>query len=163
MRAIAAGVLWVIALTALAPPAGAHAELDTAEPVPNQVTDELDELVLFFFGGISQVSVVLTAPDGSAVELGDAELVGPAEARIPVAGDDLAGGTYRVDWAAVSADDAFPANGAYSFTYEPAPSRSILPTLAIVAAAMVGVGAVLWWLRKPAKPAPAARPSTARR
>lgn len=142
----------VVASLALAVgPASAHAELDTATPVPNQVTTSLDELVLLFFGGISQVSVVLTDPTGAAVDLGAAELRGPSEARIPVVGGELPGGVYRVDWAVISADDAFPANGAFTFTYEPGSSRPLGQTLAFFLVPLALVGGVLWWLRKPAK------------
>jgi methionine-rich copper-binding protein CopC len=150
LRALLA-LLLGIALLVPAAPAGAHAELDTAVPVPDEVATSLDELVLTFFGGVSQVTVVMTDPGGELVTLGGPELRGPSEARIPVDDGDLPAGVYRVDWAAVSADDGFPANGAFSFTYEPsASSGSPLRTVAVLALPVLAVAGVLWWLRKPA-------------
>ena len=118
-RATVLGALFATVLLATAPPAWAHAELESTSPspssvlleTPRQVVLRFDEAVTIDFGSMSVLAL-----DGRRVDEGGARHPGGEGS---VVATSLAGplpkGTYVVAWRVVS-DDGHPVHGAYVFS-----------------------------------------------
>ncbi len=121
MRAIANGLALaaVLALAAQAPPAGAHAFLDHADPrVGSTVARSPAEVTVWFTEKLEPAFSTLKVQDASGkdVDAHDRKVAGPRmRVSIPAA---LAPGKYRVVWRALSVD-THVTDG--QFTFEVAP------------------------------------------
>lgn len=124
-RALAAGLLAVLALALTAPPAAAHATLIATDPTEGEVLAETPDVVTFTF----DENVTLT--DGSiqafdaAGEPVDSEASSEDKVVTADLPDDLADGTYVVAWRVVSAD-GHPISGSLTFSIG-APSETVVP------------------------------------
>lgn len=115
-------VLAGLGLAAVSAPAFAHAHLKSATPaIGGTVAATPTELHLTFSEGLNLkfTGVTLTGPAKAAVSTGDAALGAGDDAVlvVPVSGN-LAAGTYRVDWHALSTD-GHKTKGTYTFTVKP--------------------------------------------
>lgn len=117
-RTIFASSIAMVAVTAVAGEAFAHAQLKTAvPPVNGSVAASPAEIDLSFsedlnlkFSGIK-----VTGPDKKAVKLGEGMLMDSnTMLMVPVSGT-LADGSYTVDWHALSGD-GHKTHGSYNFT-----------------------------------------------
>jgi methionine-rich copper-binding protein CopC len=126
--ALAASVLLVVATSSVL----AHAQLDTADPGPDDVvTGSPTELVATFTQDLdmSRTSLSVRAPDGSHVA--DGGTVDPADPRrLTLELPELAPGEYEVRWTTFSSEDSELARGRYTFTVEAAasPTPSVAPS-----------------------------------
>jgi methionine-rich copper-binding protein CopC len=127
-------------LVATVPQAGT-----TAPTAPTRVELQLD--------GAPQAlgtQVVVTAPDGTAVSLGEPGLRGSTVVQpLP---DGLAGGVYTVAWR-VTSSDGHPLSGSYSFTVAADPAVAghaapVPPAPEPAAGAVIAAGVALLRLRR---------------
>jgi copper transport protein len=111
---------WFLLL--VAPPAAAHAVLDASSPRTGQLVPagtavlrvelRFDEPVVASLGAIE-----VLAPSGNRVDVGGVHQPDGAGNQVQVGlRPGLAGGTYLVVWRVVSADDAHPVHGSFSFS-----------------------------------------------
>lgn len=119
LAALVAAALLAVAFLALsAPPAEAHALLESTSPSDGQTVDTPPaEVVLQFAEPVTASFGAVRVYDGTGAQLatGDVDAVDgdPSRLRIPLP-DEIADGTYVTTWAVTSAD-AHPIEGAFVF------------------------------------------------
>lgn len=116
-RAVAVAALAVIAMTALATPAGAHAQLKSTDPVSGQRFDDAPERVVLTFSEAVEVSfgaIAVYGEDGERLRLSGAVHPGGDRRAVAVDLPDLESGGYVVTWRVLSAD-SHPIRGAFTF------------------------------------------------
>lgn len=114
-RALVLTAVLASALALRAPPAGAHAFLDHAEPRVGSTVEEPPSLTLFFTEPIEPAfsRVKLLDPQDEPVDLPPAE--NPVPDRLAVRLPALPPGEYTVEWAVVSVD-THPTDGRFTFS-----------------------------------------------
>ncbi|MGE3960103.1 MAG: copper resistance protein CopC [Dehalococcoidia bacterium] len=149
---IAAGLMVAWAIVSLAAPAAveAHAEPEAADPPIEGVVREAPERLQVWFGqelfrraGANALEVRNEA--GDRVDLDDLEIddLDRTHASVGLA-PDLTPGRYTVTWRTLSAVDGDPAEGAFTFTIDPAatPAASSTPSPPASAPTDAGTGTV---------------------
>jgi copper resistance protein C len=97
----------------------AHVHLDRSEPAKDAVVGEAPKAVKLWFSGRIEPDfseIVVTSADGTRVDKGDTS-ASSNRRELSVSLDDLAPGTYQVNWNAV-ARDGHRIRGDFSFTVE---------------------------------------------
>ncbi len=115
----------VVLLVAVAPPARAHAQLQTTVPADGEtVQSSPDEVVLRFSEGVSPppAAIRVLNSNGQRVDLGDSGSAGDSSVLRVRVQPDLAPGTYVVAWRATSLD-GHPVRGAFTFSVVTDPSE----------------------------------------
>ena len=132
-----------------APPAGAHAELATADPAPGAtLTASPTQIRVVLTERASSLSrLSLVGPGGRRVELGPTRVAGRTlEARVRT----LSPGTYRVRWASFSDEDGHLNGNSYRFRIGPggladaAGEGGLSTWLSVVSRFLLLGGALLW-------------------
>lgn len=117
--AVATGT--VLALTASAGRAWAHAELLSSNPEPGAVLDDSPERITLTFNEPVEISlgaIRLFDGRGNAIDVGAAHHAEGDDNAVEVALPELANGSYVVDWRVVSTD-SHPLHAAYTFQVGP--------------------------------------------
>jgi len=102
-------------------PASAHAFLTHANPaVGSHLSQRPSALTLFYTEGVEApfCTVTVTAPDGTAVQVGQPQAVPGQPAELSVKLHIMAAGTYHVAWRA-TAVDTHKTQGTFTFTIAP--------------------------------------------
>lgn len=119
VRALLVLAAVLLALTAGAVPAYAHATFSAGSPADGAVVEAAPaEVTLTFDGPVSALTDAIRVLDPSGQRVDTGEITRPAADGTVVAvglQPDLEPGTYLVDWRVVSAD-SHPLNGAYAFS-----------------------------------------------
>ena len=122
MRRLAVGVIvaaaTVLALSALAAPAGAHAAVTSTEPENGAVLDTAPEEIGITFTeppDLSLTVVEILDQTGAPVPTGPVEGVPGDKLAIRVVPDPLPDGVYTVAWRTVSSTDGHVTKGTFSF------------------------------------------------
>jgi len=146
---VATGLLAVLGVLAVAPPALAHATLVSTSPADGVVLSRAPARVSATFDqpvGVSTDSLEVFAPNGDRVDTG-ATAHGSQPQEITVAlRPGLGKGTYTVGWHVISAD-SHPVQGAFTFSVGAPSSTSVNPaTLGPPSSKLVGFafGLVRW-------------------
>jgi methionine-rich copper-binding protein CopC len=119
-RATAAAVFLALAVTSIAPPAGAHALLQQASPpVGGSISGSPSAIELHFSEGVevrySQVSV---SGPGGAVPISRPANGGGKSSLVVRVSQQLKPGRYRVHWSVLSVD-THRTQGSFSFEVRP--------------------------------------------
>jgi copper transport protein len=116
--AVLAAAATIVALSALAEPAGAHAAVESTDPANGAVVETAPEEIGITFTeppDLSLTSVEIVDQTGASVPVGQVERVAGNELAIPVVPDPLPDGVYTVTWRTVSSTDGHVTSGAFSF------------------------------------------------
>ncbi len=153
LKPLSATGIALFAIVGLAVPAGAHAYLESSEPVPSsvllvsprQVDLHFDEPVEIDFG-----SVEVIGPSGQRVDEGGARHPGNDTSSVVISlPGSLPRGTYVVSWRVISAD-SHPVHGAFVFSVGAATgvgkASSEVARLNKSSGSKV-VGALFWFIR----------------
>ncbi|MDI3341260.1 MAG: copper resistance protein CopC [Sphaerobacter sp.] len=101
-----------------ATPARAHAVLVRADPAPDSVVGAPPALVRIWLSepiAAAPDAVIVTGPDGTRVDRGDARVAPDDATQLQVSLGSGASGTYTVQWRAISAD-THPVSGTFYFS-----------------------------------------------
>ncbi|MBX5445261.1 CopD family protein [Sphaerobacter sp.] len=148
-RALGAVLLGLLLCLAVVPGTRAHAVLVRADPAPGSVVGSAPGMVRIWLSEPVQAppdAVVVTGPDGSRVDGGDARVAPDDATQLQVTVRATASGTYEVRWRAISAD-THPVGGSFQFSVG-APSGGVAPAGATTTADSSGRAwaAVARWL-----------------
>jgi methionine-rich copper-binding protein CopC len=102
-------------------PASAHAFLTHANPAVGSSLSQIPSmLTLFYTEGVEApfCTVTVTAPDGTAVQVGQPQAVPGQPSELSVKLHIMAAGTYHVAWRA-TAVDTHKTQGTFTFTIAP--------------------------------------------
>jgi copper transport protein len=116
--AVLAAAATIVALSALAEPAGAHAAVESTDPANGAVVETAPEEIGITFTeppDLSLTSVEIVDQTGASVPVGQVERVAGNELAILVVPDPLPDGVYTVTWRTVSSTDGHVTSGAFSF------------------------------------------------
>jgi len=121
-RYFSALVLALLAATALAVPAQAHAELKSSNPASGATLDAAPKQIELTFSATVSLpdgdAVVVTGPDGAKWAVAQAQAVGQTITAVPDAAFVKAG-AHTLEWRALS-DDGDVVSGKFTFTLSPA-------------------------------------------
>jgi len=145
-------VMAFISACVLVSPALAHLDLVATNPVEGQILDSVPKLVQLWFNedlDPFESAIVVRDANGAQVDLGNFELAqgDRTEMRVGLP-DDLAAGTYSVQWNAVHDADGHPITGEFSFRIKSASPGSQTETatfpvvLIVLAVGILPVGVV---------------------
>lgn len=121
-RYFSALVLALLAATALAVPAQAHAELKSSNPASGATLDAAPKQIELTFSAAVSLpdgdAVVVTGPDGAKWAIAQAQAVGQTITAVPDA-TFVKAGAHTLEWRALS-DDGDVVSGKFTFTLSPA-------------------------------------------
>jgi methionine-rich copper-binding protein CopC len=121
-RYFSALVLALLAATALAVPAQAHAELKSSNPASGATLDAAPKQIELTFSAAVSLpdgdAVVVTGPDGAKWAIAQAQAVGQTITAVPDA-TFVKAGAHTLEWRALS-DDGDVVSGKFAFTLSPA-------------------------------------------
>ncbi len=121
-RYFSALVLALLAATALAVPAQAHAELKSSNPASGATLDAAPKQIELTFSAAVSLpdgdAVVVTGPDGAKWAVAQAQAVGQTITAVPDA-TFVKAGAHTLEWKALS-DDGDVVSGKFTFTLSPA-------------------------------------------
>ncbi len=112
------GAVAIVLSSALAPPAGAHAAVESTDPANGTILDSAPEEIGITFTeppDLSLTVVGIVDRTGAPVPTGPVERVPGNELAIRVVPDPLPDGVYTVTWRTVSSTDGHVTSGAFSF------------------------------------------------
>lgn len=148
-RVLGAVLLGLLLCLAVVPGTWAHAVLVRADPAPGSVLGSAPGMLRIWLSEPVQAppdAVIVTGPDGSRVDGGDAQVAPDDATQLQVTLTATSPGTYEVRWRAISAD-THPVGGSFQFSVG-APSGGVAPAGATTTADTGGRAwaAVARWL-----------------
>jgi len=126
--ALAAGGALLLAGVVYAHSAYARSEPGAGAVVATAPTQVVIWFAQDMFRRAGENGITVLGPDGAAVQVGDAA-INDDDRRVltvPLAGG-LAPGVYTVNWHTLSAEDGDPAEGSFTFTFDPAAAVTSTP------------------------------------